>query len=200
MPLTDKAKKKEYDRLYYQRKKKMSYQQAITFIREAKNFHKRSVSANTTANELLDEFVDVYKSSAVELEVEKLPRDLLPNEATDELEMFFSSLTRKERAAERQKLLQKVKFLDRMDANEDILANRFIEDVRFAMDTKVKAKELEEADLEGRRRLGKSTLPTTVMEPIAPAPAPEPKAQSSIWDFFGAGGGAESSAKRPRPR
>ena len=129
----------------------------------------------------MDEFAEMSKSSAVEHEVEKLHRELIPNEPADEVEEMYATLNKKERAVERQKLVQKLEFLNTLDTNEDIRANQYVEDVRFAMNAKVKAKEAEEANMLSRKRLGKSSVDVP-MEQKRPK-QPEPRPPSTMWSF-----------------
>jgi len=182
MPFKTRAQKLAYLKAYHQHKREMSHQQAHTFIREIKNSLKRDVSANSAATELMDEFAEISKSSAVEHEVEKLQRELIPNEPADDVEEMYATLNKKERAVERQKLVQKLEFLNTLDANEDIRANQYVEDVRFAMNAKVKAKEAEEANMLSRKRLGKSSVDVP-MEPKR-TKQQEPRPTSTMWSFL----------------
>jgi hypothetical protein len=75
-----------------------------------------------------------------------------------------------------------LEFLNTLDANEDIRANQFVEDVRFAMDAKVKAKEAEDANMRSRKRLGKPSV-ESAMEPKKPK-QPEPRQPSTMWSFL----------------
>jgi hypothetical protein len=142
MPLT-KEKQKEYCVLYRQRRKQMMHNQAVQMIRETKKNFERQISANTTASEMLRDFSTVCNTPLCENELARLPRQLIPNEPTDEIEEYFLTLARVDRDREREKLIQKMQFLDTMAANDDIMANLFVDDVVVAMDGKMKAKEAE---------------------------------------------------------
>jgi hypothetical protein len=206
MPFKDKTQIKEYKHSYYQRLKEMTSQQVPIFLRDVKKNFQRGVSANTTASELLEDFGKVYNTTSVECKLEKLQRELIPNEPTDEIETRYLTMSKSDRQSERQRLIQKLEFLNRMDANDDIRGNRFIDDVIMAMDAKAKAKEAEEANMRSRQRLGKSSVSTGLMEPKTKAPEPEPKdpLPTSMWNSFfggsGGGGSSSSSLKRSRSR
>ena len=199
MPLKDKRQNQTYHQLYHQRQKEMIHNQAVQMIRETKKNFERDISANTTASEMLRDFSAVFNTTLCENELSRLPRQLIPNEPTDEIEEYFLTLARVDRDREREKLIQKMQFLDTMAANDDIMANLFVDDVVVAMDAKLKAKEAELALQKTRKQLKKK-------EPLPPneaEPAPKPQATTSMWgSLFGAGGGGAStpSLKRARSR
>jgi len=155
MPLSNKEQRKLYDQLRYQLKKQMSTIEALTLIRDAKKNYKRNISAGTTAEEILqDGFCTVYNTPIMSHELEELPRELIPNAPTDDVEAHFLTLTKSERTVEYEKLLQKLRFLETIERNEDIKANQFVGDVLVAMDMKVKEKEAKKATLKTRQTLG----------------------------------------------
>jgi hypothetical protein len=210
MPFKDKARAKEHFRLRYLKQKEMAYQGATIFLRDVKKSFKRGTSVDDTAEELLDEFREVYNSSIVDSEVAKLQTELVPNEPSDEIEEMFSTLTRSERSVERAKLIQKLEFLEILDTNDDVQANRFINDVRIAMDVKVKGQEMEDAKKKSFLRLGKPLgKASTETSPDTDETGDKETvpASLSLWKSFftggGAGGGEERSSanfKRSRSR
>ena len=120
MPYANKDERKAYDRLRIQLKKQMSTLEALTLIRDAKKNYKRGISAGTTAEEILqDGFCTVYNTPVMSRELEQLPRELIPNAPTDEVEANFLTLTKSERAVEYEKLSQKLRFLETIERNED---------------------------------------------------------------------------------
>ena len=188
----------------------MAYQGATIFLRDVKKSFKRGTSVDDTAEELLEEFREVYKSSIVDSEVAKLQTELVPNEPSDEIEEMFLTLTRSERSVERAKLIQKLEFLEILDTNDDVQANRFINDVRIAMDVKVKGQEMEDAKKKSFLRLGKP-LGKAITETLDTDETGDKETVTtslSLWNTFftsgsGAGGGEERSSatfKRSRSR
>jgi len=163
----------------------MSTHDALLLIRDAKKNYKRAVSAGTTAEELFQEdFSKVYNAPAMAKELEHLPQQLIPNEPTDDVERGYLNLSKSERASEIERLTQKLRFLETMVKNEDIMANQYVGEVLVALDMKVKTKEAEKAILKTRQTLPKSSSNKSSDDQT-----------SSIWgSLFGAGGGQ----KRPR--
>jgi len=208
MPFANKEIENQYRRLKRKQKKEMAYQGATIFLRDIKKSFKRGSSVDETADEMLDEFRDVYNSPIVEAEVAKLQTEMVPNEPSDEIEEMFSTLTRSERAVERAKLIQKLEFLEILDTNDDVQANRFINDVRFAMDVKVKAQEMEDAKKKSFQRLGKPSGKVITETTESDETGDKATVTTSLWNAFftsggGAGGGEERSSatfKRSRSR
>jgi len=121
---------------------------------------------------------------------------LVPNEPSDEIEEMFSTLTRVERSIERAKLIQKLEFLEILDTNDDVQANRFINDVRIAMDVKVKAQEMEEAKKKSFQRLGKSSEKVITEHTEGDETGDKVTVTTSLWNaFFTAGGGSGSDSR-----
>jgi hypothetical protein len=206
MPFRDKAKRRLFDQTRRQKKKEIAYQGATIFLRDVKKSFKRGASVDDTADEMLDEFRDVYNSSTVDAELVKLETELVPNEPSDEIEEMFLTLSRSDRQIERAKLIQKLEFLETIDTNEDVKANRFINDVRFAMDVKVKAQEMEEAKKKSFQRLGKLSEKVSTEHTESDETGDKVTVTTTLWNaFFTAGGGGsdgKSSAtfKRSRSR
>ena len=194
MPFKTKKQKLAYQKEYRQKKKEMAYQGATIFLRDVKKSFKRGTSVDSTAEELLDEFKDIYNSPIVETEVAKLQTELVPNEPSDEIEEMFLTLTRAERSTERAKLIQKLEFLEILDTNDDVQANRFINDVRFAMDVKVKAQEMEDAKKKSFQRLGKPLEKVITEATETDETGDKETTTMSLWNaFFTAGGGGSGS-------
>jgi len=72
MPFKTREQKLAYQEKYRQKKKEMAYQGATIFLRDVKKSFKRGSSVDDTAEELLDEFREVYHSSTVDAELAKL--------------------------------------------------------------------------------------------------------------------------------
>jgi hypothetical protein len=89
MPFKNKDKFNAYRRFRRQRQKEMAHQQASTLIRDIKKNFTRGVSAGTTAEELVEDFSEVYNSPVVMNEWERLVREQIPNQPTDEVEEYF---------------------------------------------------------------------------------------------------------------
>ena len=103
--------------MQYQKQKEMAYQGATIFLRDVKKRFKRGASVHDTADEMLDEFREVYNSPIVDGELAKLQTGSVPNEPGDEIEEMFSTLTRAERSTERAKLIKKLEFWEILDPN-----------------------------------------------------------------------------------
>jgi len=177
------ANRKSYDYQRHQERKKMEGTQALMFIRDVKRNFKRGVSVEATANDMMDDHGKIFKSSLVEKELNQLPTVLIPNNPSDHLEASYLKMSKAERMDEYQNIAQKLKFLETIDMNEDILANQFIADVQVAMDAKAKAQEADEAQKRKRQRLGSSFWNLEIPTAPAPAPAPAP-VSSSIFNYF----------------
>ena len=196
MPYKNKEDHQKYLKAYRKRKKEMAYQGATIFLRDVKKSFKRGASVDDTADEMLDEFRDVYNSSTVDAELVKLETELIPNEPSDEIEEMFLTLSRSDRQIERAKLIQKLEFLETIDTNEDVKANRFINDVRFAMDVKVKAQEMEEAKKKSFQRLGKSSEKVITEQTESDETGDKVTVTTSLWNaFFTPGGGSGSEGR-----
>jgi len=161
----------------------MAQQQAFMLFRDIKKNFTRGVSAGTTAQELVEDFSEVYNSPVVMGEWEQLARDPLPNQPMDEVEEYFLTLNKVERAKEYEKLKQKLKFLETIDINEDIKGNQFVGDVLIAMDEKVKVREAEKAAIKTRQQLGRFKPKAT--ETTEPAETVKPSGGNTLWNFFG---------------
>jgi hypothetical protein len=188
MPFKSREVQIAYLKARRQRIKDMEQQHAFTLIRDCKKNYQRGISAGTTADELVDDFAHVYNGPTLAQELDKLPHELIPNVATDEVEAHFLTLTKAERMVEYEKLSQKLRFLETIQRNEDIKANQFIGDVLVAMDMKVKEKEAKKATLKTRQTLGQFKS--------APAEASGggQRSEPSIWNLFS----SSSSNKRSR--
>jgi hypothetical protein len=98
-------------------------------------------------------------------------------------------------------LIQKLEFLETIDTNEDVKANRFINDVRFAMDVKVKAQEMEEAKKKSFQRLGKLSEKVSIEQTESDETGDKVTVTTSLWNaFFTAGGGSSSDSRSSRSR
>jgi hypothetical protein len=156
-------------------------------ISDVKKNYKRQVSAGTAAEELFQEDFapKVYNSTAMAKELEYLPQQLIPNAPTDDVESQYFTLSKSERAVEVERLIQKLKFLETIEKNEDIKGNQYIGEVLVALDMKVKTKEAEKAILKTRQTLPKSSS----------SKSSDDQSSSSLW---GSIFGSTSSSKRAR--
>ena len=178
------ANREEYDRrnFHIKKQRQMEITSATNFIKDVKRNFRRNVSVETTADEMMEEYANVFNSSAVQREIAKLPIHSIQMNPTDEVEANYlntKSWLRSYRAEEYQKLTQKLKFLETIEMNDDIKANQFIFDVQIAMDAKNKAIEAEEANKRKRQRLG-----SFVLSLAQPSPAPAPAQSGSFFNFF----------------
>jgi len=152
--------KREQDKLRQQKHRrkmaelKVQLGEVHTVIKDIKRSFKRGMPTAAIATQMLEDFPHVFSSMTLEEEVEKLPRDIIPNAPMDEIEAIYETLSKSEREAEYQKLSDKMRFLETLDQNEDIRGNLFIREVVLEVDAKIKQRTAEKAGQKARQALG----------------------------------------------